>query len=347
MNISNVVVRLTEDDLLGMIKENIEEEGLEISKIKIDNSLNIYGSYNKKIKIGFKAAVAFAGAVDNILSVKICSAKVGVIPICMPLINLVLKKGLANTDSVGIGFEDGLLKIDFNKMSRMIPQVDFIIKHIFLFNNIMELELNKIVYSEDKKAMTLDELKKELLNGNSSDNGDKINSNEEESSDSNDDKEKDNIKDKNTNNKNEAYQKIRVEFKDKTPEKYKKITKYVLIIPDIIVLLYRLIKDERINLKTRAMIGGLITYLALPIDIIPDAIPILGQIDDVAIVFIVLEKILKNLDKEIVFDNWQGDDDIIAKVREGSKYISAFLGKDKAIKIIKTVFSIRKKKRRR
>lgn len=347
MNISNIVVRLTEEDLLGMIKENIEEEGLEISKVKIDNCLNIHGSYKKKFKIGFKAAVAFAGAVDNVLSVKICSAKVGVLPICMPLVNLVLKKGLAHTESVGVGFEDGLLKIDFNKMSRMIPQVDFVIKHIFLFNNIMELELNKIVYSEDKKAMTLDELKKELLNGTSLESDNKISDNEVEPSKSNDEKEKENIKDKNTNNKSEAYQNIRVECKEKTPDKYKKVVKYALIIPDIIVLLYRLIKDERINFKTRAMIGGLIAYLALPIDIIPDAIPILGQIDDVAIVFIVLEKILKDLDKEIVFDNWQGDDDIIAKVREGSQYISAFVGKDKAVKVIKTVFSIRKKKRRR
>lgn len=345
MNISNVIVRLTEEDLLGMIKENIEE-GLEISKVKIDNCLNIQGSYNKKFKIGFKASVAFAEAVDNVLSIKICSAKVGIIPICMPIVNMVLKKGLANVDNVGLGFEDGLLKIDFNKMSRMIPQVDFIIKHILLFNNIMEVELNKIVYSEDKKAMTLDELKKELLGGiSSSSNNSDIN--EEKSSQSNDEKENANIKEKKIDNSSEAYQNARVELKKKTPDKYKKIVKYALIIPDIIVLLYRLIKDKRVNIKTRAMIAGLIAYLALPIDIIPDFIPILGQIDDVAIVFIVVEKILKGLDKEIIFDNWQGDDDIIAKVKEGSQYISVFVGKDKVVKIVKTVFSIRKKKRRR
>ncbi|SHH67222.1 YkvA family protein [Clostridium grantii] len=334
MNISNVSVKLTESDLLGILKEYVEDESLHFEKIVIDNSFNIKGWYKKKIKIGFKGAVAFAGAIDNVISLKILSAGVGIIPVFMPLINFILNKISNKTKNIGIYFEEGLLKVDFKKMGKIIPQVDFTIKKIFLFNNEMEVELEKIIYNEEKKVLTLDELKTQLLSGEVQD----LSESEH--------KEK-TFQEKNNDNKSDTYEVLRKEAKNRTPEKYKNIVKYALIIPDIVVLLYNLLKDKRVNIKTRCMIGGLIAYLAMPFDIIPDTIPILGQLDDVAIVFIMVEKILKDLDKNIVFDNWQGDGDIIAKVKEGSEFVLAFVSKEKILKIIKGIFSVSKKKRRR
>jgi uncharacterized membrane protein YkvA (DUF1232 family) len=334
MNISSVVVKLTEKDLLGILKEYVENENLHIEKIVVDNSLNIDGWYKKKIKIGFKASVDFIEAVDNVISLKILSAGVSFLPIFMPFINFVLKKVSNKTKSIGINFEKGLLKVDFNKIAKIIPQVDFVIKKIYLFNNVVEVELEKIIYNEKKQVITLDELKDQLIHGKLE------NENQAE------DKQKV-FEEKENPNKCDTYEVLRKEAKKKTPEKYKSVVKYALIIPDIIILLHNLIKDERVNKKTRWMIGGLIAYLALPVDIISDAIPILGQLDDVAIIFMVVEKILKDLDKNIVFDNWQGDDDIIAKVKEGSEFILAFVSSEKIVKIAKGIFSVSKKKRRR
>ena len=41
--------------------------------------------------------------------------------------------------------------------------------------------------------------------------------------------------------------------------------------------------DQRIPLRTRAILPGMVLYLALPLDIIPDFIPVLGQLDDLVV----------------------------------------------------------------
>ena len=52
------------------------------------------------------------------------------------------------------------------------------------------------------------------------------------------------------------------------------------ILPDILRLIHSLSKDKKLPLSSRLRIWGLIGYLALPIDLIPDFIPVIGYADD-------------------------------------------------------------------
>jgi len=77
-------------------------------------------------------------------------------------------------------------------------------------------------------------------------------------------------------------------------------------IPDCIVLFKNLVKDEEVPSRYKLTLILLVAYLVSPIDIIPDFIPVLGQLDDAAIVGLALRYILKGAGPELLAKNWPG-----------------------------------------
>jgi uncharacterized membrane protein YkvA (DUF1232 family) len=77
-------------------------------------------------------------------------------------------------------------------------------------------------------------------------------------------------------------------------------------IPDCIVLVKRLLRDPRVPRRRKLLLGLLIAYLALPIDLVPDFIPIAGQLDDAIIVALVLRAILRSGGDELLRQHWPG-----------------------------------------
>jgi uncharacterized membrane protein YkvA (DUF1232 family) len=79
-------------------------------------------------------------------------------------------------------------------------------------------------------------------------------------------------------------------------------------IPDCLVLVGRLMGDHRVPRRSKLLLIGLIGYLALPFDLIPDFIPIAGQLDDVIIVALVLRRFLRSGGEPLVREHWPGPD---------------------------------------
>jgi uncharacterized membrane protein YkvA (DUF1232 family) len=77
-------------------------------------------------------------------------------------------------------------------------------------------------------------------------------------------------------------------------------------IPDCVVLFRRLLSDERVPRRAKLLILALIAYLATPIDLVPDFIPVAGQLDDAIIVGFVLRKILRSGGPELLREHWPG-----------------------------------------
>jgi uncharacterized membrane protein YkvA (DUF1232 family) len=65
-------------------------------------------------------------------------------------------------------------------------------------------------------------------------------------------------------------------------------------IPDCMVLLRRLLGDSRVPRRHKLLLGALIGYLALPLDLVPDFIPVAGQLDDAVLVALVLCSLLRS-----------------------------------------------------
>lgn len=77
-------------------------------------------------------------------------------------------------------------------------------------------------------------------------------------------------------------------------------------IPDCIVLLRRLLADDRVPRRRKLLLAALIGYLALPLDLVPDFIPVAGQLDDVLVVALVLRRFLRSGGDQLVREHWPG-----------------------------------------
>jgi uncharacterized membrane protein YkvA (DUF1232 family) len=81
------------------------------------------------------------------------------------------------------------------------------------------------------------------------------------------------------------------------------------ILPDLLRLLPRLAADRALPRRVRAGLAALLIYLASPVDLVPDFIPVLGYADDAIIVAVVLRWVVRHAGVAAVRRNWPGTDD--------------------------------------
>lgn len=86
-------------------------------------------------------------------------------------------------------------------------------------------------------------------------------------------------------------------------------------IPDCLVLFRRLLADERVPRSRKLALVLLVGYLALPIDLIPDFIPVAGQLDDVILVALVLRLVLRGGGPALLDEHWPGPPEGVGLVR--------------------------------
>lgn len=78
------------------------------------------------------------------------------------------------------------------------------------------------------------------------------------------------------------------------------------LVPDTVRLVRRLIGDETVPRGVRVRLLLLLGYLLLPIDLVPDFIPVLGYADDAIIVVLVLRSVVRGAGREPVERHWPG-----------------------------------------
>ncbi|MFG1644257.1 YkvA family protein [Amycolatopsis sp. NPDC049252] len=81
------------------------------------------------------------------------------------------------------------------------------------------------------------------------------------------------------------------------------------LLPDVLRLIRRLAADPTLPRGIRIRLGLLLAYLAFPIDLIPDVIPVLGYADDAIIVTAVLRSVVRRAGLDALRAHWPGTDD--------------------------------------
>ena len=90
-------------------------------------------------------------------------------------------------------------------------------------------------------------------------------------------------------------------------------------LPNLVLLFRGLATDPRVprRAKVALVVGGV--YLAMPIDLVPDLIPIAGQADDAIIAAAVLRFVLASTERSVLYEHWRGEprtlDGVLAIVR--------------------------------
>jgi uncharacterized membrane protein YkvA (DUF1232 family) len=91
-------------------------------------------------------------------------------------------------------------------------------------------------------------------------------------------------------------------------------------IPDCLVLFRGLLRDPRVPTHRKLLLAALVVYLASPIDLIPDFIPVAGQLDDAILVAFVLRSILAAAGPGVVREHWRGPErslDVLMRFASG------------------------------
>jgi uncharacterized membrane protein YkvA (DUF1232 family) len=87
---------------------------------------------------------------------------------------------------------------------------------------------------------------------------------------------------------------------------------FLMFLPNMVTLLGRLLKDPRVPTAEKALFLGAIIYVISPIDLLPDILPFIGQVDDIYVVALTLLRLVNRTDETVVREHWSGGGDIVS-----------------------------------
>ena len=99
----------------------------------------------------------------------------------------------------------------------------------------------------------------------------------------------------------------------------------LLAVPRVALLIPKLAADERVPLRTKLALTGLGLYIASPWDLIPDFIPVLGQLDDAAAVLLFVDGVLNEVDDDILVEHWTGDLQTLRRLQRLARLVASFI----------------------
>jgi uncharacterized membrane protein YkvA (DUF1232 family) len=81
--------------------------------------------------------------------------------------------------------------------------------------------------------------------------------------------------------------------------RYLRLASLVVRLPTYARMVWGLVRDPRVPIGLKAMLGAALAYVVLPVDLVPDAIPIIGQADDLTVLLLTLDLFIQNAPREV------------------------------------------------
>lgn len=300
MKISEVKVKLLGSDILSIINEFVKIEGLTLKNALINDGIILEGNFKKIIKIDFLVKAELIECVENKITVRVVKAKILNLGVFRIFRSFALKQLLKSFKKYGIYSEKDKVLINISTVLKDVPFVDLNVNEIFMKKSEIWVEANNInisVAGNLIKNVQVEEVKEE---------------------------EENNALLEITNKVEDNYSRGRKILGDKLPKCKEKYKEYIFILPDIISLIYRLLKDKRVPIKTKIIMSTAIGYVTMPTGLIPNNIPFIGIIDDIGVIFFALDKILQDVSLQIIVENWQGKNDLLLVLKKGVEYLMNF-----------------------
>jgi len=109
------------------------------------------------------------------------------------------------------------------------------------------------------------------------------------------------------------------------PREKEQLRNLVLFLPRLAALLVKLIADSEVSAIDKAMLGAAIIYIASPFDLIPDFVPVIGQLDDIYLVALCLLRLLNRSGSAKLQQYWDGPEDIVQILHTVTDYATRYL----------------------
>lgn len=84
------------------------------------------------------------------------------------------------------------------------------------------------------------------------------------------------------------------------------VRRLLLAIPRFLLLIARLLGDRRVSAADKAILGAAAAYALTPLDLIPDFLPFVGQLDDLFLLALALDRLIARAGPELVLEHWDG-----------------------------------------
>jgi uncharacterized membrane protein YkvA (DUF1232 family) len=92
--------------------------------------------------------------------------------------------------------------------------------------------------------------------------------------------------------------------------------RFLLVVPDVFMLLWRLLRDPRVTGRDKVLLGSAVVYYFSPFDLIPEAfLGPMGFVDDLVFGVFVLNKLLAGTDAQVLREHWSGSEDVLQMLR--------------------------------
>ena len=96
-------------------------------------------------------------------------------------------------------------------------------------------------------------------------------------------------------------------------------------LPDLMRLITRLVGDPLLPRAAKIALGAALVYLASPIDLVPDFVPLLGYLDDVLLAALLVDGILNWVDRTLVLKYWPGSPDSLERLARAARMLAIWV----------------------
>ena len=311
MKISGVQAQLVGSDILSIINEFVKVDGLELKEVTIDNAINIKGTFKKGVSIDFAGQLTIEKVENSIVTAKFSKLKLMKLGFFRPIRSLALKIGLGQLKIIGIDATKDRVILDIKKLLKDIPYVDIDLKALYIKGQALHAEVENINISLMGNIIKVEE--PEVI----TEDADEV--------------------EEPVNKVADYYTLGRDKLQEKLPDGAKKISDYIFVVPDIVALICRMLKDSRVPIKTKLVVSASLAYVIFPTDLIPDKIPFIGKIDEIAVVFFALNRIATDVPTKVILENWAGKDELVLVLKNGLEYVTNFTGAKNVEKLYNVV----------
>jgi len=104
-----------------------------------------------------------------------------------------------------------------------------------------------------------------------------------------------------------------------------KMKEALMLIPNYLKLLYALAQDSRVAMTEKALLMATAAYVVSPLDFLPDMIPFVGQIDDMLLVALILQRFMNSVDRHVLYEHWDGRPDLLNNIEQILSWSRFFL----------------------